>query len=238
MKKLTLMLVLLPALAMPAPQSSAPPPVRGPGQGGAGPGAGPDDAAHMQRMQKRMRLAATLGLAEALDLDDQGTLRVRDVIAHDAERRMPLQRQVRDNVRILRDAARGDQAAAGQVEAALGRLRDVRTQLQNLDNETFKSVTQGLSPDKKAKAALFLARFRERGRHMAMMHGAGHGGGYGHMGPGHMGPAAAPRGGMMDDERRGPGGGPGRGQMGPGMNPQRHASSMGEPDLEEWFSDD
>ncbi len=230
MKKLTLMLALLPAVALAAPQGS---PARG---AGAGQGAGPDDPARMERMQKRMRLARTLGLAEALDLDDAGAMRARDVMAKFDERRAPLRKQVADNVRVLRDAARGDKDAAAQVDQAVQRLRDARTQLQALKSEMFQQLSQGLSPQKKAKAALFLATFHARAEGMMMMHHGRRGG-----------PGAGEGGG------RGMGAGRGMGGMGMGMGSeemQHGAGSQGggqammmgdggdEPDTGEWFADE
>ena len=223
MKKLTVMLALLPAVALAAPQGS---PARG---AGPGQGAGPDDPARMERMQKRMRLARTLGLAEALDLDDAGAIRVRDVMAKFDERRTPLRKQVADNVRILRDAARGDKDAGAKVDQAVQRLREARTQLQALKSEMLQQLSQGLSPQKKAKAALFLATFHSHAERM-MMHG---------------GPGAGPRGGRgMGKGMGGMGMGMGSGEMQPGDGPQagRQAKMMGdggdEPDTDEWFADE
>jgi hypothetical protein len=191
-------------------------------------------------MQKRMRLALTLGLAEALDLDEPATLRVRDAIGRNAERRLPLRQQVRDGVRVIRSAARGDPTAMGQVDGALAKVRDARNQLRGLDDELLEQVTQGLSPDRKAKAALFLARFHERARHMAGGHRLG------------LGPAGG-RGGMPGG---GPGGGPGvrggrgsggddvpRGPMGFGLRREDHpmagaGGGAGDPDLADWFADE
>jgi hypothetical protein len=228
MKKLTLMIALLPGLALAAPQN---PPARG------GP-AGPDDAAHFAQMQKRMRIARTLGLAEALDLDDAGAMRARDVLARFDERRAPLRKQVRDNVRVLRDAARGDKEAAPKVDAALQHLREARNQLQALNSEMLQQLSKGLSPEKKARAALFLARFQER-EHRIFMRGSRRHGFHGHGG----------HGGMMDmEEHHGAEMGPGRmmeehhgAEMGPGhMMEERHAMMMGDetgPDMDEWFEE-
>jgi len=225
MKKLTLMLALAPALALAAPQQSAQ--QRGQDTG--------DNPARQEQVQKRMRLARTLGLAEALDLDEAGALKMRDLIAKYDDRRAPLRKQVRDSVRILRDAAQGDQAAAGNVDAAIKNLRGAHSQLQGLNEELFQQMTQGLSPQKKARAALFLARFRERETRMVRMHGQGHGGGPGMMRGGPGGPG--PRGAMMEDDE--PGFGPGGGHQ---MMMERHATTMGEgagePEMDEWFGDE
>jgi hypothetical protein len=163
MRKLTLAAVLLPALA-----AAAPPGV--PRGAEAEPG-------RLERVEKRMRLARAIGLAEALDLDDAGALRVRDILARYDQRRAPLRTQLRDSVRILRDAAHGDQAAAGQVDQALQHARDARAQVQQLDAQMLDEIAKGLAPDKKARAALFLATFHHRaergGMMMMMRHGPG-----------------------------------------------------------------
>jgi hypothetical protein len=151
---------LVPALALAAPRSAA--------------AAGDSDAqARADRMQKRMRLARAIGLAEALDLDDAAALRMRDVLARYDERRAPLRKQVGDAMRILRDAAHGDQAAQGQVDPALSRARDARAQLNQLDGQMFDEIAKGLSPDRKAKAALFLVTFRHRAGHVMVRAGRG-----------------------------------------------------------------
>jgi Heavy-metal resistance len=224
MKRLTLMLALAPALALAAPQQAAQ------GRGAAG------NQDRTEQVQKRMRLARTLGLAEVLDLDEAGALKLRDVMARYDDRRAPLRKQVRDATRTLRDAAQGDQAAAANVDAALKSLREAHAQLQTLNAELFQQMTQGLPPQKKARAALFLARFRER---EARMHGHGPGpGGMGGMGGmrGHGGPGGpggpGPRGAFMEE------GGPGEGPM----MMERHASAMGdesgEPEMDESFADE
>ena len=225
MKKLTLMLALAPALALAAQQQSA----QQRGQDG-------DNPARQEQVQKRMRLARTLGLAEALDFDEAGALKMRDLIAKYDDRRTPLRKQVRDAVRTLRDAAQGDQTAAGNVDAAIKNLRGARAQLQGLNEELFQQMTQGLSPQKKARAAIFLSRFHERETRMHV-HGGGmmmHGGGSGMMRGGPGGPG--PRGAMMEDDQ---GFGPGGGHQ---MMMERHATTMGEgggePELDEWFADE
>jgi len=207
MKRLLITLALLPALAVAAPPDA---PGRGPQ------GAGPDDQARMQQAQKRMRVARTIAFAEALDLDEAGAMRVRDVMARFDERRAPLRKQIMDNVRVLRDAARGDKAAGAQVDQAVQRLRDARTKLHALNGELFQQLTQGLSPEKKAKAALFLARFEHRAHGMMHRRHGGWGGG----GPGHAM--------MMGEDPPGPGGG--------GEGCALFAAGAGPVD--EWFADE
>ncbi len=220
MKKLTVFLALLPALALAAPQPAPgrPPPAS-------------DDLSRMQRTQKRLRVARAVGLAEALDLDEAGGLRLRDAMARADDRRLPLQRQVRDATRVLRDAAAGDAQAAPGVDGALDRVRDARTRIQALDEDLLRQLTQGLTPEKKARAALFLARFRERSARMPAAHLANRRGpGPGSMRQGGPGPHLQ-RGAMNDAQRDDQEGGPGRVAF-------RGEGGAQPPSLESWLEDE
>ncbi len=176
---------------------------RGPGPGaGQGPGAGPggpaaDPKVRAERMEKRMQLARTLGLAEALDLDATQALKLRDQLAKFDDRRLAAHKQLADSHDVLRRAAQGEKATAAEVDQAIARAFEARTQIDQIDRETVQSLGKDLTPEKRARAVLFLQRFHQRmGR-----------GGPGGMGPGMgMGPGA----GMM-------GPGAGRRGMGPGM---------------------
>ena len=90
MKKLLLALAVLPLAAF--AQGAGP----GPGAGrGMGPGMGPG-MGNPEHMEKRMRLARTLGLAEALDLDSAQALKLGDSIAKFDERRLAAHQQLHD----------------------------------------------------------------------------------------------------------------------------------------------
>ncbi len=230
MRSLLLALAVTPALALAAPQQAA----------GAPP---PGDPASADARVKRLRLARAVGLAEALDLDEPGALRARDVLARFDEKKAPLRKQVRDDLRTLRDAARGDTAAGAHVDAALKRLRDAREKLGALDAERRAELTKGSTPEKRARAALFLARFRAAA--VRMGRGAGRpwrGGERGRGGPGRLGgpdDPAVPPGPPQPGRGGGPGHGPGMGPP-PGYGPSdRDALSRYEtPELEadDWFS--
>ncbi len=236
MKKIVMMVVAaLPLAAL----AQGGPPAAGQGGAGAGPGRwkngqGPDPA-RVERMEKRMRLARTLGLAEALDLDAPQALKLGDTLAKYDDRRLALHKQMFEAQQVLRKAAKGEKVEPAAVDQAIQRAFEARAQLQAIDKEAFGAVAQGLSPEKRARALLFLARFQNRfGRHG----GPGMGGpgmmrhGPGGRGPGGMGP------GMM-----GPGGGPGPTGMGPedgmgmmGMMGPGHGDQFDEPGP--WADDD
>jgi hypothetical protein len=199
MKKLIVALAVLPVLAFAQGPGPAPGGRQGmgPGQGrGMGPGPGmsqPDP----ERAERRMRLARTLGLAEALDLEPAQALKLGEAIARFDERRLAAHKQHREARAVLRRAARGDKVAPAEVDQAIQKELEARTQLQAIDREVLATVTKDLAPEKKARAVLFLDRFQGR-----------------------FGPGA--RGGMMDGAHRGgmgPGRGMGQGGKGMGMGP-------------------
>lgn len=115
-----------------------------------------------QQAEKQLRLARVLGLAEELELDSQQALKLDETLRKFDERRRPLREQVRESADILERAADGDNAALGQVEQAAQRAFDARAQLAALDREMYQSLSKDLPPQKRAKLALFMARFENR----------------------------------------------------------------------------
>lgn len=115
-----------------------------------------------QRAEKQLRLARVLGLAEELELDSQQALKLDETLRKFDERRRPLREQVRESADILERAADGDTAALSQVEQAAQRAFDARAQLAALDREMYQSLSRDLPPQKRAKLALFMARFENR----------------------------------------------------------------------------
>jgi len=169
MKKLVLAALLLAPLTAFAQAGAGPGP--GPG-GGMGPGPGPgmgrgpgwrdDDGPGRGEHGRRAKLALTLGLAEALDLDDAQALKLRDAVEKFHQKREPLHGQMREAMQVLRRAADGEQADAAAVDQALARLLDLRAQAQVADRELVQAVTRDQPPAKKARAVLFLTRFQHR----------------------------------------------------------------------------
>jgi len=204
-------LTLAPVAAL-AQGAATPPPT--PQQGQGGPGWKMDPKQRAEQMQKRGRLALTLGLAEALDLDAAQALKVRDAIAQLEPRRTAARKQLHDAGDVLRRAAKGEKVSAAEVDQAISKAFEARQQMEAVNKDTVAAVTKDLSPEKRARAVLFLARFEHRmhGR-MGGMRGMGPGGMHGPGGPG-MGPGMHGMHGGMG-RGMGPGMGMGPGQMGP-----------------------
>jgi hypothetical protein len=175
------------------------------------------DPERMEKMRRRMQLALTLGLAEALQLDDAAALKVRGQIEKFAPRRMAAMTQMRDSVQVLRRSAKGEKVAAAEVDAAIVKLLDARAQVQAVDRDVVNTVTKDLAPEKRARAVLFLAQFHKRV--MQELRPGGHGRG----GPGGPGMGPGPH-------------GPGPG--GPGMGPGALGMNDAEGDWEDGSGDD
>jgi hypothetical protein len=178
----------------------------GPGAGpmrGYGMGGGPDRA-DPERMERRMRVARTLGLAEALDLEPAAAVKLTEPLAKSDEKRKAIHKQLVDANQTLRRAASGEKVTAAEVDQAIQRMFAARAQLEAIDRDATQALVKDLTPDKRARAVLFMDRFQRRfaaGAHGMGMRGGMRGGG---MGPG-MG--------------MGPGGGMGMGMMGGGACP-------------------
>jgi hypothetical protein len=185
-KKILLALAVLPLAAF--AQGAGPGPKGG---AGAGPraGTGPGAQWNAELAQKRMRLARTLGLAEALDLDSAQALKLGDQLSKLDAKRFALFQQMRDSHQVLRRAAKGEKVAPAEVDQAILKALEARSQMVTLEREVVATVTKDLTPEKKARAVLFLARFSNRfgpgpgmkmgGRKGRMMGGNGMGGGMG-----------------------------------------------------------
>jgi hypothetical protein len=169
------LLAALPALAL---AQGGPPPGRPPHPGVAGPppsaAAGAPDAPPPgtgaaagkepwgPRMEKRMRLARALGLAEALDLEPAQVARMDEVLKGFDARRKPVLEKLRADAKALRGAAGDAKATAKQVDDLVARMFAERGQMMALDQEMYAAVGKDLSPEKRARMALFFARFRAR----------------------------------------------------------------------------
>jgi hypothetical protein len=195
MRKLLIALVVFPMAALaqgagaPAtkPQQS-PPPAQQQGAPQVAPGAQRgQDKPDPQRFQRRMRLARTLGLAEALDLEPADALKLGDQLSKNDEKRIAVHQQLRDANQVLRRAASGqERVTPAEVDGAIQRILQGRQQLEALDREAVQTVVKDLSPEKRARAVLFLERFRShfRGHHGGMGQGMMRGGPGGPGGPG------------------------------------------------------
>jgi len=157
------------ALGETAPPAGGPPGASPPGAAAQGPGRrhGPGAGPGLeQRDHGRARLALTLGLAEALDLDDAQALKLRDAVDKFTQKRQPLRLQQHEAMQVLRTAATADKPDGAAVEQALAKLQEARAQALAADQALFAAVTKDMNAQKKARAALFLGRFHGRmGRH-------------------------------------------------------------------------
>ena len=181
-KQILVALIVLPLAA--AVQAQAAGQGAGPGPAGQGRGFEPGmkmhggqargergDRGDPAKMERRMRLVRTLGLAEALDLDEAQALKLGQSISKFDDRRLAAHKELRDAHQVLRRAAGGEKASAAEVDQAIKRALDARAQLASLDREVVGAVTKDLSPEKRARAVLFLSRLEHRfgpGRGMMM----------------------------------------------------------------------
>lgn len=115
-----------------------------------------------ERLEKRTRMMRVLSLAEDLELNEAQAVKMADTLRQFDERRRPLMQQVRESAQVLKRAASGDASVQAQVDGAVQRVFDARTQLAALDRELFQVLAKDLPPQKRAQLAIFLARHEGR----------------------------------------------------------------------------
>lgn len=120
-----------------------------------------------EQWQRRARLMRTLSIADALELDDVATLKLRERLARFEDKRAPIQHQLFEQTVVLRRAAKGDTTAFAQVDGAIQKVLALRAQLDQLDRELFAELSAGLAPPKKARLALAMAHLPQQMREMA-----------------------------------------------------------------------
>lgn len=107
---------------------------------------------------EQARLMYVVAISEALDLKEADSIKLSTTLRSFEEKRRPLRQQMGEAMKSLKDAADGDAAAAATVDANVSKVLDGRAQMAALDKELFATLSQGQTPQKKAKLALVLAR--------------------------------------------------------------------------------
>ena len=128
------------------------------------PPAGQPTPEQRQEMRRKIRDLRQQEMIVRLGLSDAEAARAKAALDKVNQKRDAIRQEIRANAVIVRDAARGDSAAQGKVDAAIGRLFDARAKMQALDRELFDEVSRGLDPQKKAKLAIALARAKKGGK--------------------------------------------------------------------------
>lgn len=153
MTKLVTMLVLaLSTVAFAAPPGGKP------GKWGGDP---EKQQEKMEERETRTRMLFVLTVAEALELSEAEALKLSEKVKGIEEKRRPMREAMFTAMRQVKAAADGDAAALAQVDANIQKVLDGRAQMAAMDKEMFSYLAKDLTPQKKAKLALVLAKLHE-----------------------------------------------------------------------------
>jgi hypothetical protein len=122
-------------------------------------------------VERRIRLVRSAGLAEALDLYGAPAERAQAILTRYSVRCEMEWHRAHEAMRTLRRAAAGDPAAQGEVDTATRLLFDADTELGAVHREMLVELASGLTPEKRARATVFLAACRSRLGHLPEMTG-------------------------------------------------------------------
>lgn len=154
------------AFAAPPPGGKGTPRAQGQGKWG-----GEDREERMESREREARLMYVVSISEALELTEPEALKLSEKLRVIEEKRRPLRQAMGEAMRSLKDAADNDATALTQVDANVQKILDGRAQMAAMDKELFSSLSQGYSPQKRAKLALVLGRLNhemkgfKKGRH-------------------------------------------------------------------------
>jgi len=150
--------LLMLSVALGSTMALAAPPGPGPGPGGKGFDREERREERMENREQKARLMYLVAISEALELSDADALKMSDKLKAIEEKRRPLRQQMGEAMKSLRDASEGDQAALGQVDANVQKVLDGRAQMAAMDKDMVTQLAQGLTPQKRAKLAVGVAR--------------------------------------------------------------------------------
>lgn len=126
----------------------------------------------LEDRERRARMVFVVAVAEALELSEAEALKLSEKVKTIEEKRRPVREGMFTAMREVKKAADGDSAALAQVDANIQKVLDGRAQMAAMDKELFAYLAKDLTPQKKAKLALVLAKLHEargggfkKGRH-------------------------------------------------------------------------
>jgi len=121
---------------------------------------GKDDnaPARIEEAGRRARLKYVVEIAEALELNEVDALKLSEKIKGLEERRQPVRQQMHEAMKAVKAAADGDATALTTVDANIQKVLDGRAQMAVMDKELFATLAKDLSPQKRAKLAVVLAK--------------------------------------------------------------------------------
>lgn len=117
-----------------------------------------DSDAWRERFEKRARMMRLLALSEALELGEEETLKMSRSLVQFDDRRRQLRKEIEEAKETLRQAAEGDAKAFDKVEPAAKRILDNKAALEGLEREMYTALAKDLTPQRRAKLALYVAR--------------------------------------------------------------------------------
>ncbi len=111
--------------------------------------------------ERRVRMLATVGIAEALELSDTEALKLSETFRVFEDRKRPIRQSIGQAMKQVKAAAEGDTVAQAQIDTHIKTVLEGRAQLAQIDRELFNALSAGQSAQKKAKLALFVAKFNQ-----------------------------------------------------------------------------
>lgn len=125
----------------------------------------PEERAERQEERARQaRMMLVVAVAEALELNEGQALKLSEKLKVVDDKRRPVREAMAEAMRQIRQAADGEPSAIAALDANVQKVLEGRVQMAQLDKELFATLSEGQSPQKRAKLALVLAKVGEEMR--------------------------------------------------------------------------
>jgi hypothetical protein len=131
---------------------------------GANPAPPEPAAANQRRIQNELHLLRIIGLADALGLNEAEALRLDRLMRPYDERKRKVRAQIGEALKVIKLATEGDPAALASIDPALETVLNGRAQVAEIDRDMLLGVSRELTPQQRAKMAVFFARFGQHAR--------------------------------------------------------------------------
>ena len=112
-----------------------------------------------ERLHERMRTLRSIALTEALDLDEETSLRMNATMREFDAQRQALRAKAQPAMRLIHRAAGGRAVSDEALSEAIETLLTHREALAALDQAEARALLKGLDPQRQAKLMVFLRRF-------------------------------------------------------------------------------
>jgi hypothetical protein len=114
---------------------------------------GPDH----EEIERKAHMIRLVEIADALELSEEQALKLKTKLDQFDQKLKPLYAEMKAQAEVVHQAAQGEATAMDHVDAAILKIRALREQIRQLDEQLFDQLSKGLDHRHKARLARAMA---------------------------------------------------------------------------------